>query len=116
MTLFISINPDLSRTNTTTTLNSAVYSFCASSNQNKEYIQLNRYKNFPYFLQIFQSNTSVCLIISLFCKSCEPVSEPEITPVFYHLENQNKNNFTFSVQFTNLTKCGNEQRHALEIL
>ena len=38
MTLFISINPDLSRTNTTTTLNSAVYSFCASSDQNKEYL------------------------------------------------------------------------------
>ena len=30
--------------------------------------------------------------------------------------NQNKNNFTFSVQFTNLTKRGNEHRRALEIL
>ena len=67
----------------------------------KLYIQLNKYETDPYFLQIFQSNTSVCLIISVFCKSCEPICEPEITPVLYHLENQNKNNFTFSVQFTN---------------
>ena len=44
------------------------------------------------------------MIISVFCKSCEPICEPEIIPVWYHLENQNKNNFTFSVQFTNLTK------------
>ena len=26
----------------------------------------------PYFLQFFQSNTTVCLIIHVFCKSCEP--------------------------------------------
>ena len=82
-------------------------------------VQLNKYETDPYFLQIFQSNTSVCLIISVFCKSCEPICEPEITPVLYHLENyrnQNKNNFTFSVQFTNLTKRGNKHRRALEIL
>ena len=82
-------------------------------------IQLNKYKTDPYFLQIFQSNTSLCLIISVFCKSCEPICEPEITPVLYHLENlqtSKENNFTFSVQFTNLTKRGNEHRHALEIL
>ena len=30
------------------------------------------------FLQIFQSSMSVCLIISVFCKSCEPICEPEI--------------------------------------
>ena len=38
----------------------------------------------------FQSNTSVCLIISVFCKSCEPICELEITPVLYHLENLQK--------------------------
>ena len=32
-------------------------------------LQLNKYKTDPYFLQIFQSNTSLCLIISVFCKS-----------------------------------------------
>ena len=52
------------------------------------YIQLNKSETDPDFLQIFQSNTSVCLIISVFCKSCEPICEPEITPVLYHLENQ----------------------------
>ena len=41
------------------------------------------------------------MIISVFCKSCESICDPEITPVLYHLENQNKKNFTFSVQFTN---------------
>ena len=42
-----------------------------------------------YFLHIFQSNTSVWLIISVFM-SCEPICEPEITPVLYHLENLQK--------------------------
>ena len=37
-------------------------------------VQLNKYKTDPYFLQIFQ----ICLIISVFCKSCEPICEPEI--------------------------------------
>ena len=55
-----------------------------------EIVQLNKYETNPYFLQIFQSNMSVCLIISMFCKSCESVCEPEITPVLYHLENQSK--------------------------
>ena len=54
------------------------------------WIQLNKCETDPYFLQIFQSNTSVCLIISMFCKSCEPICEPEITPVLYHLENLQK--------------------------
>jgi hypothetical protein len=79
-------------------------------------VQLNKYETDPYFLQIFQSDTTVCLIIFVFCKSCEPICEPEITPVLYHHENQNKNNFTFSIQFTNLTKCGNKHCRALEIL
>ena len=33
-------------------------------------VHLNKYKTDPCILQIFQSNTSVCLIISVFCKSC----------------------------------------------
>ena len=44
----------------------------------QELVQLNKYETDPYFLQIFQSNTSVCLIISVFYKSCEPICEPEI--------------------------------------
>ena len=35
-------------------------------------VQLNEYKTDPYFLQFFQSHTTVCLIIPLFCKSCGP--------------------------------------------
>ena len=64
------------------------------------FIQLDKCKTEPYFLMIFQSNTLVCLIISVFCKSCEPICEPEITPVSYRLENLQKskqNNLTFSV-------------------
>ena len=48
------------------------------------------------------------MIISVFCTSCKPICEPEITPVLYHIGNQNKNNFTFSVQFTNHTKRRNK--------
>ena len=47
----------------------------ARSNQS---VQLNRYEADPYFFQIFQSNTSVCLIISMFCESCKPICKPEI--------------------------------------
>ena len=67
------------------------------------YSLIDTYETEPYFLQIFQSNASVCLIISVFCKSCEPICEPEITPLLYHLENLQKskqNNLTFSVQCT----------------
>ena len=60
----------------------------------RDQVQLNKYQTDPYFLQIFQSNTSVCLIISVFCKSSNPICEPEITPVLYHLENHN-NQFHF---------------------
>jgi len=35
-------------------------------------VQLNKYKTDPYFLQYFQSNTQVCLIIRVFCKSSDP--------------------------------------------
>ena len=46
-------------------------------------VQLNKYETDPYILQIFQSNTSVCLIISVFCKSCESMlCEPEIVQKF----------------------------------
>ena len=41
-------------------------------------LQLNKYETDPYFLQIFQSNTTVCLIIYVFCKSCKHGCEPEI--------------------------------------
>ena len=33
---------------------------------------MNRYETDPYFLHFFPSNTTVCLIIRLFCKGCEP--------------------------------------------
>jgi hypothetical protein len=35
-------------------------------------VQLNKYETDPNFLQFFQSSTKVCLIIHVFCKSCEP--------------------------------------------
>ena len=36
-------------------------------------MQLNKYETDPYYSQFFQSNTpSVCLIMHLFCKNCEP--------------------------------------------
>ena len=41
-------------------------------------VQPNKYKTDPYFLQIFQSSTSVCFIICVFCMSCEPICELEI--------------------------------------
>jgi hypothetical protein len=34
-------------------------------------LQLNEYETDPYFLQNFQTNTKFCLIIHMFCKSCE---------------------------------------------
>ena len=36
-------------------------------------VQLNKFETDPHFLQNFQSNKTVCLIIHVFCKSCEPV-------------------------------------------
>ena len=35
-------------------------------------LQLNKYETDPYFLKNFQSNMTVCLIIHVFCKNCEP--------------------------------------------
>ena len=73
--------------------------FCASEALETNEIQLNKYKTDPYFLQIFRSNTSVSSIISVFCKSCKPICEPEIAPVLYHLENLQKSKQTqFHVQ------------------
>ena len=46
--------------------------------KNSLVVQLNKYEADLYFLQIFQSNILVCLIISVSCKSCEPICEPEI--------------------------------------
>ena len=86
-------------------------------------IQLNKYKTDPYYLQIFQSNMSVCLIISMFCKSCEPICEPKIVLKNFAGDFKGnptdiscKNTFTFSVQFTNLTIRRNKHCHAFEIL
>ena len=46
------------------------------------YVQPNKYETDQYNLQIFQCDTSVCLNISVFCKSCEPMlCEPEIVLV-----------------------------------
>ena len=53
-------------------------------------LQLNKHQTDSDFLQIFQSNTSVCLIISMFCKIYKLICEPEITPVKYNLENLQK--------------------------
>ena len=35
-------------------------------------LQLNEFETDPCFLQNFQSNMTVCLIIHMFCKNCEP--------------------------------------------
>ena len=34
-------------------------------------VQINEYEAELYFLQFFQSNMTVCLIVYVFCKSCE---------------------------------------------
>ena len=52
--------------------------------EKKIFLQLNKYETDPYILQIFQSNTAVCLIISVFCESCEPMLwEPKIVQKFW---------------------------------
>ena len=33
---------------------------------------MNMYRTYLYFLQFFQSNTTVCLNIHVFCESCVP--------------------------------------------
>ena len=64
--------------------------FCHVRAWKSIYLLTAEYETDPDFLRffkIFQSNMSVCLIISVLCKSCEPICEPEITSVLYHLEN-----------------------------
>ena len=49
-----------------------------------------------FFLQFFQTNTTVCLIIDVFCKSCK--HEPEIVLKNQNsYQNQNKNIFYIHV-------------------
>ena len=45
--------------------------WCTKHVKQKDWIQLNKYGTDQYFLQLFQSNTTVCLIIHVFCKSCD---------------------------------------------
>ena len=66
-------------------------------------MQLNKYNTGPYFPQFFQSNTTVCLIIYVFCKS----SEPEIGFVWSVFL---QNNFMVA----NLTKLANRYSVALQ--
>ena len=47
------------------------------------FIQLNKYETEPYFLQFFQSNTTVCLIIHVFCESCDPEIVLNSDPSYY---------------------------------
>ena len=86
-------------------------------------VPLNKYKRDPYFFLIIQSNTSNCLIYSVFCKSCEPICEPDIVLNIFAADFQAnstdiscKNTFTFSVQFTNLTIREEKYCRAFEIL
>ena len=53
--------------------------FCEKQ-MKQTFVQLNKYETDPYLLQIFQSNTSVCLIIPVFCKICELNTEHESEP------------------------------------
>ena len=58
--------------------------FCHVRAWKSIYLLTAEYETDPDFLRffkIFQSNMSVCLIISVFCKSFELICEPEITPV-----------------------------------
>ena len=78
-------------------------------------VQLNKYETEPYFLQFFQSSTTVCVIIYMFYKSCEHECEPEIVlKIKTVIKIKTKNNFTF--MFKNLTKSVNQHCCALEIL
>ena len=54
-----------------------VFALRFSKEMNKHQVQLNKYKTEPYFLHFFLSNTTVCLIIYVFCKSCDHECEPE---------------------------------------
>ena len=45
--------------------------WCGGDAVKLNHLQLNKYETEPYFLQFFQSNTTVCLIIHAFCKVYE---------------------------------------------
>ena len=66
-------------------------------------VQLNKYETDPYFLQNFQSNTTVCMIIHMACK----IYVPEIVFVLIF---RMANNF----RFTTLTKHVNNCSISLE--
>ena len=68
------------------------------------FIQLNEYETHPYFLPFFQSNMTVCLIIYVFCKSCE------LELVFVLICT------LANFMLANLTKFVNQHCRALEIL
>ena len=42
---------------------------------------MNTRHTYPYFLQYFESITTVCLIINVFCKSCEPDNFQPVLPL-----------------------------------
>ena len=46
-------------------------------------LQLNKYETEPYFLQFFHSNNTVCLIIHVFCASCDPEIVLNSDPNYY---------------------------------
>ena len=75
-------------------------------------LPLNEYETEPYFLQVFQSITTVRLNIPLLCKSCEQSSIFSAQWCLTQYLIQNKNNFTV----INLTKCVNQHCRELEIL
>ena len=65
----------------------------------------------------FSKAIRVCLIIYVFCKSCEHGFEPEIVQKNQNkkiLNKVNKNNFRFTIMFATLTKHVNQHRCALE--
>ena len=65
-TIFNFVSFQFYQFSTLATFNFVNFQFCQFS------IQLNEYGTDPYFLQNSQSNTTVCLIIHVFCKNCEP--------------------------------------------
>ena len=77
---------------------------------------MNMYETDPYFFQFFQSNTTVCLIIYLFCKSCElePEPEPEIVFVFIFVSKTISGSDSGSQLLQNAYL--NQHCHALEVM
>ena len=46
-------------------------------------VQINEYEAELYFLQFFQSNMTVCLIIHMFCENCDPEIVLNSDPNYY---------------------------------